>query len=114
MKIAFDVQGTLVGHKGEILFQLLEDFKNQGHDVFIWSHSRDMAEDVAKKIGVSDEMCKTKKLRFEYHLDHEIMDIAIDDDPKQKLLVNKIYLVGQLPDTYSELKQFFIAEKILR
>jgi hypothetical protein len=114
MKIAFDVQGTLVGPKGDILTQLINELKAQGHEIFIWSSNINMAIECGSKIGISNDYCLNKKYLFDYHNENELMDIAIDDDLSLKLLTRKTYSVYKLPNTYKELKDFFIQEKVLK
>lgn len=106
MKIAFDVQGTLDGPKGEVLKKLLELFIKEGHEVVIWSSSLTMAKEMASKLNSSCPYMR-KVWSHDYHSPEDFMDIAFDDDSTLKLLAHKTYYVQSLPNDLEELKVLF-------
>lgn len=96
MKVAFDVQGTLIGHNADAVVRFFRFLQTRGHEMYVWSFGgAPMARDAIKRCGLFKTMAMAKITRPR----ETDMDVAIDDesDAAQVLSVGKVILVHQIP-----------------
>ena len=98
MKIAFDVQGTLLGP--DKVLKLYKWCEKKGHDLTVWSNCYGYTEDAIKSLSLGDNAKPMSKV---YRLDNnneDIFDIAVDDKSQysELLAAKKIVLVEDIPE----------------
>lgn len=100
MKIAFDVQGTLIGFDSKKVVALFKWFQQQGHEMYVWSYGgRSMARDAIAQLGLgSDVKPMAKYGQCDVSFDEDLMDIAIDDNYDDFLATKNLLLVSDIPD----------------
>lgn len=96
MKIVFDVKGTLSGYKSGNVWKLFHWFKEQGHEITIWSNSLGYAHDLVNDNHLDNNyMSKFMKIQVE---EDELFDIAVEDDVTQDYLGAKNFIwVSDVP-----------------
>lgn len=92
MKFAFDVKGTIEGHKGAVIVEALKKLQALGHECVVWSNLYSYTVDAVKKHGLTAEtMSKRSKNEMrEYEMD--LFDVAIEDDRSQSYLGAKNFV----------------------
>ena len=96
MKIAFDVKGTLEGHKGKFVLGLLNYLQGMGHEITIWSNGPGFAAQCAKDLGLTNVATMMKYGKGDHQ---ELFDIAVEDDTSQNWLAAKRFVwVKDIPD----------------
>lgn len=112
MKIAFDVNGTLIGSKGHLLLELLKTLSIQGHECIVWSNDLSTASNFIKENNLNVNFMKKiskidciKQKLF-------VFDIAFEDDFESTyyLASNKFVLVNTLPDNLHQILQMYFSE----
>lgn len=89
MRIAFDVLGTLRGHKGPALAEAFRKLQELGHECVIWSSEYSMTTEIKKHYSLE---CETMSKRAKYEMrndngDYEnLFDVAVEDDRGQTYL----------------------------
>lgn len=79
MKVAFDVQGTLIGAHESRVVALFKWFEAKGCEMYVWSHGGvGMAQDAIKKHSLK-AIPMSKENRW-YDADKQLMDICVDDN----------------------------------
>lgn len=98
MRIAFDVKGTIEGHKKALVLHIFEQLQKQGHTCIVWSNSFSYAVDAIKNNDLknTEPMQKLSKRDLE-ELGGQPFDLAIEDDRSQTWLgANKFAFVDEL------------------
>lgn len=114
MKIAFGVQGTLIGFDSKKVVALFHWFKEQGHEMYVWSYGgRLMARDAIAQLGLgADVQPMAKYSRSDVSFDEDLMDIAVDDVCDDFLGAKKFISVHGIPDDLNfEIILDFLKEK---
>lgn len=111
MRIAFDVNGTLDGSKGDLLKQIAYALYKDGHSIMVWSNSASYAvkacEDLVKR-GIKAEWC----MKYApYEADERglpTVDLAFDDDSAyaSALAVKRFIFVQDIPENPKEFGEF--------
>lgn len=109
MKIAFDVQGTLLNIDGSINHDVVALFialQELGHDMYVWSFGgQEMARQAADDCGIRPTACISKRYKnYDYEGDEEF-DLCVDDDTisAKGLDARHILSVVKIPGRDSEL-----------
>lgn len=106
MKIAFDVKGTLDGHKKHEMRRILLSLYAAGHEIYIWSSLFSYAVKEAKYWEQRHIKCEALDKYSTYEAkarNMPVMDIAFEDDRTQTYLAaNKIVFVDEIPNVVDE------------
>jgi hypothetical protein len=102
MKIAFDVQGTLEGPKGEQVLYIFNLLKQQGHELFVWTNGMIFPNELK-----NDAIFITKIAKIDCDNEEMFMDLAIEDDRYQTYLAAKAFMfVDEIPEKFEDIKEF--------
>lgn len=110
-KVAFDVQGTLVGYHSAKVVQLFKFLEARDHTMYIWSFGgTGMAQDAARSCKLQPRGCMSKVRRgfMDGQPGNEMMAVCVDDDlfTAKQLSAGKIIDVDDIPENESELDEF--------
>ena len=93
MKVAFDVKGTIDGHKQDLVLKLFKGLQNKGHECVVWSNLYSYAVDAIRDHKLTNTEAMSKMSRFDLRdREMEPMDIAIEDDRSQTWLGAKRFI----------------------
>lgn len=93
MKVAFDVKGTIDGHKQDLVLKLFHGLQKKGHQCVVWSNLYSYAVDAVKEHGLTNTKTMSKMSRFELkEQEMDQMDLAIEDDRSQTWLGAKRFI----------------------
>lgn len=104
MRIAFDVQGTLINgfDSAQIRFIMVEAYR-RGHNITVWSNAFEYTQDFLRdypshaKFVHNTEQKRSKSDMEEYGI--PVFDLAFEDDRRQTYLgANNIIFVNQIPE----------------
>lgn len=104
MKVAFDVKGTLDGHRRVEVRSLLKYFLDQGAEITIWSnlysYAADMADELEKYFeGVNFQVTGKYSFYDAQEQNLPVFDFCVEDDTGQWYLAAKqIVFVHTIPD----------------
>lgn len=109
MKIAFDVLGTLRGHKGPALAEAFRKLQELGHECVIWSSEYSMTTEIKKHYGLECEtMSKQTKGDYDYE-EKNYFDVAVEDDRGQTYLgARQFAFVDQLRSNADLMVEFIL------
>jgi hypothetical protein len=109
MKIAFDVNGTLLGEKGELIMELLKTLLHQGHECIVWSNDFYTASNFVKENNLNVNFMQKISKKDCIKNNNDFFDIAIEDDVDSTcyLAANKFVLVQSLPHSIDEIIYLF-------
>lgn len=112
MNIAFDVNGTLDGYRGDQVKQLCFALYKAGHSIFVWSNLHSYAVDMVKDLanrGIKAQPY-TKYSSFEAKQQElTIMDVAFENDSTQTYLATKkLVLVSEIPEEPTKFNDFVV------
>jgi len=106
MNIAFDVKGTLEGHKKVEIRYTLKQLYDAGHKIYIWSNLFSYANDMAESLqmrGIECEALEKYAKNEADQWDRPMMDVAFEDDRSQSWLAAKrIICVDEVPNGAGE------------
>lgn len=106
MKIAFDVKGTLDGHKKVEIRHILRELYAAGHEIYIWSSLFSYAVKEVKYWEQRDVKCEALDKYSTYEAKERnmpIMDVAFEDDRTQYYLaVKRMIFVDEVPNNAAE------------
>lgn len=106
MNIAFDVKGTLDGHKKVEIRYTLKKLYDAGHKIYIWSSLFSYANDMAKSLQMRGIACEALEKYAKNEADawdRPMMDVAFEDDRTQTYLaVKRFIFVDEVPNGAAE------------
>lgn len=93
MKVAFDVKGTIEGHKKDLVLRLFRGLQSQGHTCLVWSNSIGYAVDAIKDNNLDNTEPLWKYTKGDVAMQgREMMDICIEDDRSQSYLGSRRFV----------------------
>lgn len=93
MKVAFDVKGTIEGHKKDLVLRLFKGLQDQGHTCFVWSNLYSYATDAIRNNNLENTEALSKYSKGDVAMEgKEMMDICIEDDRSQSYLGSRRFI----------------------
>lgn len=98
MKIAFDINGTLLGPQK--ILALYQWCKDQGHDLTVWSNCYAYINQTIRYLRLDPDTKRMSKVYLYENDNQPLFDIAIDDEPHSSkgLAAKRIILVRDVPE----------------
>lgn len=112
MRVAFDVQGTIVGPHSEKVLALFKWFEAKGAEMTVWTFGmlRDASKAVARAGIDRDIDVVSKYSRFDAEAeDKPIFNVAVDDDwaAPRLLAADHVINVTQIPENPEDFDRVF-------
>lgn len=104
MRVAFDVQGTLIGRHSAKVIKLFKWLQQQGHEMHVWSFGGYwMAKDAIDRLGLGENVLADAKFSS-VHDGEPHFDLAVDDeaDSVRTLSAKRFILVEDIPENESD------------